>query len=186
MDDGRAEVGYLDKIAFPKLKDVLWFEVSVDDVLTVEVVDAGQNLLHHGNHFCLWKPPLPLQSGKEVATFAQLSDEVVVVVILLDLMQSYDVRMLQVLQYSGLIEQCLPLTFLQLSLDYDLHCTLYSSLPLDAFADLAEGIRAEQLIAYAVATCEGTVRAKWSIPFPKSLLLGPNLGLPCTCILSRQ
>lgn len=186
VDDGRAEVGYLNLIAFPKLKDVLQFEISVDDVLTVKVVDASQNLLHHGNHFCLWKPPVPLQSGEEVAAFAQLSDEVVVVAILLDLMQSYDIRMFQVLQYSDFIEQCLLLAFLQLWLDYDLHCTLHPGLPLDAFADFTEGVRAEELVAYAVATSEGTIWAKWSVLFPKSLLLGLDLVLSCTCILLQQ
>ena len=157
MDDGRAEFRYLDLIAFPKLKDVLQFEISVDDVLAVEVVDASQDLLHHRNHFCLRELPVPLQSCKEVAAFAQFSDKVVVVAVLLDLMQSYDVRMFQVLQYSDFIEQCLLLACLQLWLDYDLHCTLHPSLPLDAFADFAEGVRAEELVAYAVATSEGAI-----------------------------
>lgn len=72
-------------------EDVGWFEVSVDDAILMQVLGAIHNIPEEplGLPFAYLLPPL--QQFEEIAIVAELSDYVHVIGSLVDIVESYDV-----------------------------------------------------------------------------------------------
>ncbi len=71
------EIDYFDvQRVVVHLHDVLQFEISVDDLLTVTVVNRGNDLLENGQSLVLAKLLFLLEELQQFASFQMLHDEV--------------------------------------------------------------------------------------------------------------
>ena len=97
LHDGYSEINdfelFIYLVTFQQ--DVLGFEVPVDDVLAVDVVDNTEKLLHNNRGIPLREAPLVDDLVEQFTTFAYLRDDVVPLLILEVLIHPHNVGMVQ-------------------------------------------------------------------------------------------
>ena len=93
VDEGRAEINDLDLVVLLVLleQDILGFQVAVHNVPLVAVVDAGEDLFHEDGTVTLAKFAALEDLIEELATLADLGNEVVAFLILKELKHFDDV-----------------------------------------------------------------------------------------------
>ena len=69
-----AEIDNFKHLAFDIVKNVLWLEVTVHDLLVMHVDHSRQNLPHQLSHFLLGKALIAFDHVKKIASLAQLID----------------------------------------------------------------------------------------------------------------
>ena len=96
VDEGRAEVDDLDLVELFVLleQDVLGLQVTMHDVGLVAVVDAGEDLFHEDSSIALAELTTLEDLVEELTTFADLSNQVIALLILEELVHLDDVRVI--------------------------------------------------------------------------------------------
>jgi len=117
----------------------------MDDVIFVAIVNAWQYLLHkHGGIFLT-----ELSSGndlvEQLTTLADVSDDVVSLLILEELVHLQDVWMVQIFQIVDLIEEHLLLILIHVWLTEDLDSSLSATFSMYADSNFTKGSWSEHL-----------------------------------------
>lgn len=76
-------------------EDIFWFDIPVDDVTVVHKLDGVAHLFENIASFFFWESSLFLKIAVDVATAAQLEDEVEIFLISEVRVELDDVRMVQ-------------------------------------------------------------------------------------------
>ena len=94
VDEGRAEVDDLDLVELFVLleQDVLRLQITMHDVCLVAVVDAGEDLFHENSSIALAELTALENLIEELTTLADLSDQVIALLVLEELVHLDDVR----------------------------------------------------------------------------------------------
>jgi len=90
---------------------ILGLQVSMDDFATVAVVDRGKDLLDDVGCILLAEVLLRCDSFEKLTTIAKFSDKKVAFVVLEELIEFQNVRVVHLLQYANLRKQFLLLLF---------------------------------------------------------------------------
>jgi hypothetical protein len=115
----------------------------VDNVVLVAVVDAGEDLLDEDGGVSLCELASCDDLVEQLSALANVSDDVVALLILKELVHFEDIGMVQVLQVVYLVEKHLLLIVVHMRLPQHLHCSLCSTLPVNADSYLSKGPRPE-------------------------------------------
>ena len=96
IDEGGAEVNDLDLVELFVLfeQDVLRLQVTMHDVGLVAVVDAGEDLFHENSSIAFAELTTLEDLIEELTTFADLSDQIIALFILEELVHLDDVRVI--------------------------------------------------------------------------------------------
>ena len=96
IDEGGAEVNDLDLVELFVLfeQDVLRLRVTMHDVGLVAVVDAGEDLFHENSSIAFAELTTLEDLIEELTTFADLSDQIIALFILEELVHLDDVRVI--------------------------------------------------------------------------------------------
>ena len=96
IDEGGAEVNDLDLVELFVLfeQDVLRLQVTMHDVGLVAVVDAGEDLFHEDSSIAFAELTTLEDLIEELTTFADLSDQIIALFILEELVHLDDVRVI--------------------------------------------------------------------------------------------
>ncbi len=135
-----AEVNNLDLAFVSDIdKDVLRFEISMGDFLAMAIGHGLQELLEHvsGLHFTELVAVSDLV--EELSTFTQLGDQIDGTLGLIDLIESDDVGMRQVLQDIDLILETDSFDVVHGELVNNLDCTNFVCHFIGSSSDLTEG-----------------------------------------------
>ena len=119
-------------------KDVLWLEVSMSDFLAMAIGHSLQKLLEHVRGLNLAELVAVGNLVEELSTFAQLSDQIDGTLGLIDLIESDDVWMRQILQDVDLILKTDSLDVVHRELVNNLDCTYFVSYFVSGSPDLTE------------------------------------------------
>ena len=102
IDEGGAEVNDLDLVELFVLfeQDVLRLQVTMHDVGLVAVVDAGEDLFHENSSIAFAELTTLEDLIEELTTFADLSDQIIALFILEELVHLDDVRVILHKKYN--------------------------------------------------------------------------------------
>ena len=121
VDEGRAEVDDLDLVELFVLleQDVLRLQVTMHDISLVAVVDAGEDLFHEDSSIALAELTTLEDLVEELTTFADLSNQVIALLILEELVHLDDVRVIDFFENIDLIEKHSLLVVVHVALTQD-------------------------------------------------------------------
>ncbi len=120
-------------------EDVLWFEISMGDFLAMAIGHSLQELFENVGSLHLTELVAISDLVEELSAFAQFSDQIDGTLGLIDLIESNDVWMRQVLQDVDLILQTDSFDVVHGELVDNLNCTDFVSHFVGGSSDLAEG-----------------------------------------------
>ena len=145
-DLGETEIDNLEvRVRLFRLEqEVLWLEISVRDALIVAVVERMQDLFENLSGVLLGEELVLDDTVKQLATSANLSDKVHVLVIVEVLIELEHVRMIQLLQDENLLLE--PIHVLDLFLGNLLDCALLLGLAMHAQRNDTVGASAQGLL----------------------------------------
>ncbi|GBE60051.1 ABC transporter ATP-binding protein, putative [Babesia ovata] len=134
-------------------QQVLGLEVAVHDVLLVHVVDTAEHLLDNLRGVLLGEALSVDNFVEQFAAGVQLRDEVVVLLVLVELEDLHDVRVVQRLEHVHLAQKRLVVALaLHRALQNHLHGVLLSGLAVEAQQYLAERPLSEKFDGLVVVT----------------------------------
>ena len=98
-DEGRSEIDDLDLIEFLVLlqQDIFGLKISVNDVILVAVINARQNLFHENGRVLLRKLASRDDLIEELTTLADISDDVISLLVLEELVHLKNIRVVKIL-----------------------------------------------------------------------------------------
>jgi len=147
VHEGGTEVDNLDLIEFFVLfkQNVLWLEISVDNVVLMAVVDALEYLLHEDGSITLREFASLENLIEKFTSLADLGNEVVSLLILEELVHLDDVGVIDLLENVDLVEEHALLILVHIALSQDLDGPLGVRLSVHTKTHLTESASSEDL-----------------------------------------
>mmetsp|Transcript_14064 Transcript_14064/g.38462 ORF Transcript_14064/g.38462 Transcript_14064/m.38462 type:complete len:312 (+) Transcript_14064:695-1630(+) len=133
-------------------EDILEFQVPVNDLLRVDVMDRTDDLLEERPRFFFLQKLMPLNVAPKLASGSEFHDETNRIRVVCHIKDPNDVRMAEVPQRLYLLENALqvgklPETFLR----HEFHSSRLSCFGMDAFDDAAKSTLAKLLLQIIIA-----------------------------------
>jgi len=112
-------------------KNVLWFEISMNDVVYVAIVDARKDLSDKNTSIFLVELTSFDDLIEELTTFADIGDNVVSLLILEELVHLKNIWMIKILKNINFIEKHPLLIFIHMGFSEDFDSTLVIAFSVD-------------------------------------------------------